>query len=419
MRLTIFTGAYPVGQDIGGIGLRYWELAQALAGTGVHTTLVCPPGSDPSWTRAGVAIETFGEDTWRDRVDASAAVMTGAEPDPRVILHAHRAGKLLIAEAGVPVEHLDYDLLRGAEDPARVYAEVLATYQLQVLTADHMVTRAEIERAGVYATLACLGRLSPLQHARSRTLDHLVSLLPIGFGQAADLAARAAPVTAEPVDFTWSGGIWDFYDTGAVTAALTLLREEGVRPRVRFLYAPPAHQLVDEAGRLEAAVRREGLQDQVQRYPGPLDHTARDGVLKASRALVCLGRPGVENEICVRLRMRDALLYRTPVVVDRHGASGDWVRAQGIGLAVDTRDPRQVADALTALARDTAAYTGCLHALERIRPNHFFEANIGPLLRVLEAGERAPDAGCSAQSAAVERLLADFPALNDAPLQLT
>ncbi|MGH3379430.1 MAG: hypothetical protein ACRDP6_32325 [Actinoallomurus sp.] len=418
MQLTIFTGPYRVGANIGGIGLRCWELACALSDAGVPVTLVCPPGSDTTWSRSHLAVVLFAEDTWRDIVEASTAVMTGAEADTRVILHAYRLGRPLIAETAVPVEHLDYDRLRNSADPTDVYGEVMDQYLLQVLTADHLLARSAVERAGLYATLATMGRLTPQQHERSRTLDHLVSLVPIGFAAAADRTLTSSPVTAEPVEFTWSGGIWDFYDTEPVCRALALLRDEGQPMRVRFLYAPPADQEVAEAARLTRIVDELGLQDLVLRYNGRLAHSERDGLMKATRALMCLGRPGVENQLCLRLRLRDVLLYRTPVIVDAHGASGDWVRRLGIGLAVDTREVRQVADAMTALASDNGLLTPCLHAIEAERSHHFFEANIGPLLDFLADRRRAADAGSPVQTEAIERILRRRPALAHDPLQL-
>ncbi|MFJ8478465.1 hypothetical protein [Kitasatospora sp. NPDC094011] len=418
MRLTAFTGPYPVGDNLGGIGLRFWELACALADAGIDVTLVGPPGTDTTWSHGRVQVTVFDENTWRAVVEASDAVMTGAEADTRVILHAHTTGRLLIAETGVPVEQLDYDRLRNAPDPAAAYQEVMDQYLLQVVTADHLAARSDVERAGLYATLAVLGRLTPAEHARSRTLDHLVSLLPIGFGARADAVLATTPITAPPVEFCWSGGIWDFYDAVAVCRATALLRDEGLTVRTRFLYAPPPDQTIAEAARLHRAIEEHDLQDLVLLHPGPLRHSDRDRLMLATRALICLGRPGVENELCHRLRLRDALLYRTPVVVDSHGASGDWMRRLGIGLAVDTRDVRQVADAMAALTRDDHQLTACLHAIERERPLHRFEANIGPLLRVLTDHRRPDRADRRRREDAVAQILARRPALAHTPFQL-
>ncbi|GHH80472.1 hypothetical protein GCM10018781_60960 [Kitasatospora indigofera] len=418
MRLTAFTGPYPVGESIGGIGLRFWELACALADAGIDVTLVGPPGTDTAWSHGRVQVTVYDEDTWRTVVETSDAVMTGAEADTPIILHAHTTGRLLIAETGVPIEQLDYDRLRNAPDPADAYQEVMDQYLLQVVTADHLLARSDVERAALYATLAALGRLTPAQHTRSRTLDHLVSLLPIGFGARADAVLATTPITARPVEFCWSGGIWDFYDTEAVCQATALLRDEGLDVRTRFLYAPPPDQETFEAARLHRAIEEYSLQDLVLLHPGPLRHSDRDSLMLATHALICLGRPGVENELCHRLRLRDALLYRTPVVVDSHGASGDWMRRLGIGLAVDTRDVRQVADAMAALTRDDHQLTACLHAIERERHLHRIEANIGPLLRVLTDHRPAARADRRQREAAVAQILARRPALAHSPLQL-
>jgi hypothetical protein len=424
VRLTLFTGPYPVGETMGGIGLRCWELACALAEAGIDVNLVGPPGSDSAWSHGRVRVTVFDEDTWPAAVETSDAVMTGAEADPRVILHAHRTRRMLIAETAVPVEQLDYDRLRNAPDPADAYQEVMDQYLLQTVTADHLIARSDVERAGLYATLATLGRLNPAEHTRSRTLDHLLSLVPIGFGARADAhltttttaAAAASPV--ETVDFCWSGGIWDFYDTEALCRATALLRDEGLPVRTRFLYVPPAGQDIPEAACLARAVDEYGLHDLIRLPIGPLRHSDRDALLLATRTLICLGRPGAENQLCHRLRLRDALLYRIPVVVDSHGASGDWVRRLGIGLAADPRDVRHLADAMAALTGNSPHHAACRRAIERERPHHQVEKNIGPLLRTLTEGRPAAGAERRARDAAVRALVARRPALAHAPLQL-
>lgn len=416
MRLTMFTGPYPVGDGLGGVGLRLWELAVALAAEGVDVVMACPPGSDLSWRRPGLRLAQFAEDTWLQLVESSDAVLTTDLPDQRVLLHAHQLGKILLCENATPIEHLDYTQVRQATDPQGVYDDLLQRYLLQVWTCDHFILRSAVERSGMLGALAAIGRLSPAHHARSRTLDHLLSLLPVGFTTESATAADAAPVTATPAEFVWSGGIWDFYDTVTMAEALARLRDTGRPARARFLYAPPADQSIGEMGRLRQATDRLGLHDLIEFPAGPLPHTARDGVLKASRVLVVLGRDGAENHTCLRLRLRDALLYRLPVVVDAFGASGDWVTQWGIGRAVDTRDLDAVTEAMAILAFDTRASRRCRTALERARRAHTFQANLGALLAFLRAGQRAPDAGGARQRAAVADLLRHRPSLIAAPL---
>ncbi|BCJ61582.1 hypothetical protein C1I93_05905 [Micromonospora endophytica] len=415
MRLTMFTGPYPVGERLGGVGLRLWELALTLAAEGIETVIAGPPGSAVSWSQPGLRVEVFEEDTWPQLVEDADAVLTTDLPDQRVLLHAHQLGKILVCENATPIEHLDYGQVAGATDPEGVYDDLLERYLLQTWTCDHFLVRSSVERASVLGTLAAIGRLGPSHHTRSRTLHHLLTLLPVGFTDQAAALADAAPVTAGGAELVWSGGIWDYYDTVVLAEALDRMRGAGHPARLRFLYAPPPEQDIAEARRLRAAVDRLDLHELIDYPHGALAHTARDAAVKASKVLVCLARDGAENHTCLRLRLRDALLYRLPVVIDSFGASADWVTQWGIGLAVDTRDPDAVADALTRLVFDTATYQRCLDAIDRARLAHRYQAHIGNLLAFLRTGTRAPDAGSPRQQAAVAQLLRRRPSLIAAP----
>ncbi|WP_162795805.1 glycosyltransferase family 4 protein [Nonomuraea lactucae] len=416
MRLTMFTGPYPVGEMLGGIGLRLWELANTLADEGIEVIMACPPGSDPSWSRPGVQVRLFDETGWPHLVAQTDGVLTTDLPDARVLLHAYQLGKVLISENSPPIEHLDYHRILVSTDPQGLYDDLVARYLLQAWTSDHFVVRSSVERAGMLGTLVGIGRLSPAQHARSRALSHLLTLLPIGFTTRAAEIADAAPPTCTPTEFVWNGGIWNYYDTNVLLRALRDMRAAGRPGRIRFLYGPPVDQHIAEADRLLEQVNRPDLRDIVIYPDEPLPHTARDGVVKSSRVLVCLGRDGAENHTCHRLRLRDALLYRLPVVIDAHGASGDWVRQLGIGLAVDTGDPQEVTDAMNRLAFDQTAYDRCRAAIERVRPAHTYEANVSSLLAFLGAGNRALDAASPRQKTAVAGLLRRRPTLTATPL---
>lgn len=409
MNIAIFSGPYRIGEQMGGIGLRLWELAQTLAGAGHAVTLVTPAACE--FTVPGVQTVIWDEAGWCDVVDAVDAVVTTDLPDARVVLYAHRAGRLLVTENAVPIEHLAYDKVRRAEDPDQAYADLRDAYLLQTWLTDHFLVRSPVERATTIAVLAAAGRLTYAHYATGADLPTLISSLPVGFTAAAQAAADTATATVEETELVWSGGIWDYLDTSALLHALALLRAEGMPVRVRFCYPPPAGQRVDEAARLLRLRTQLHLEDQVILHPPGLAHTARDSVLAAARVLVVLGRPGIENDTCLRLRLRDALLYRLPVLLDDHGASGAWARETGCGLAVDTTDPQAVAAGIRRLLTDTASYRSCVDALTTRRPAHRYETTLAPLLGFLARGRPAVDAGSARQAAAVDSLLARHPAL--------
>lgn len=413
MRIVLFCGPYPVDEHLGGTGLRMWELAQALAGDGAGITLVVPRPSSFAWP--GITITTFSEDTWPELIASADAVITTDLPDTRLLLHAYHCGVLTIVENAPPIEHLHYAELRNAPDPQALYDELADRYRLQLLVADHLLVRSAPERASTLGALVATGRLGWLHHRKSPAMRHLITLLPVGYSRNAEQhAAGSDGAPGKAADLVWNGGIWDYCEPSPLWPALALLRDEGRPLTLRLLYPPPLHA----RDAIATAIRRHGLEHLVELPDVPVPHHERDRLLQAARALVCTGTDGAETQTCHRLRLRDAFLYRLPVVIDHYGASADLVAQHGIGAVADPSDPRALAKALAAAARDGAVRDGFLASLEEVRGRFTFEASMSGLRDFLSAGRHAPDIGTRRHREALADLLARRPLLADVPTHL-
>lgn len=411
MRTTVFCGPYPVDEHLGGTGLRMWELAQALADDGADVTLVVPRPSSFTWP--GITVTEFAEDSWPEQVASADTVITTDLPDTRLLLHAYHCGVLTVVENAPPIEHLHYAEMRAAADPQALYDELADRYRLQLLVADHLLVRSAPERASTLGALVATGRLGWLHHRQSPAMRHLITLLPVGYSRNARRHAAEA-VPGGPVDLAWNGGVWDYCEPSPLWPALALLRDEGRPLTLRLLYPPPpgARDAID------TAIRQHGLEGLVEVPDSAVPHHERDGLLLSARAVVCTGKDGAETQTCHRLRLRDAFLYRLPVVIDHYGASADLVAQHHIGAVADPRDPRAIAGALAAGARDGTARDGFLAALDAVRDQFTFEASMGGLRDFLAAGRHAPDIGTRRHKEAVADLLSRRPLLADAPTHL-
>ncbi len=411
MRITMLCGPYPVDEHLGGTGLRMWELAQALAGDGADITLAVPRPSAFTWP--GITITEFTEDAWPELIASADAVITTDLPDTRLLLHAYHCGVLTVVENAPPIEHLHYAELRTAPEPQALYDELADRYRLQLLLADHLLVRSAPERASTLGALVATGRLGWLHHQQSPAMRHLLTLLPVGYSRNADRHAAAA-VPGNPVDLIWNGGIWDYCEPSPLWPALATLRDAGQPLALRLLYPPPPHA----RDAITTAIRQHGLDGLVEIPGDPVPHHQRDGLLLSARAIVCTGKDGAETQTCHRLRLRDAFLYRLPVVIDHYGASADLVAQHHIGTVADPRDTPALAAALATAARDGTARDGFLAALEVTRGGFTFEASMGGLRDFLAAGRHAPDIGTRRHREALADLLTRRPILADAPTQL-
>jgi glycosyltransferase involved in cell wall biosynthesis len=343
MRVVFHAGGYPLTDEgIGGIGLRILEFATTLAPD--HQVLV---------------ITRWPTDLFPDSVDVHVTAGGNGQfspddvvfffdlPDLAALQAAAKAGAVVVTENAAPIEHLEYPTYAARPDGDDHLSTVTATYRYQLRWSDHFVCRSDVERLTLVANLAAVGRLRPADIAASRTLDHLISLVPIGY-TGRDQPAAGPPPGTEP-RFAWSGGLWEFYDLELVADAVAVCCARGTPVTVDFLHGAPHPDNQQVVNRLAARATVLGLSDRVRVWSDPLPHTARGAVLAAYHGLICLGRRGVENQTCVRLRLRDSLLHRLPLIVDGHGATGALVGEHGLGM-VTASDADAVADALLAIA---------------------------------------------------------------------
>jgi glycosyltransferase involved in cell wall biosynthesis len=404
----VFTGSYPVDDELDGVGLRLWELAQLFADAGHDVVLVVPRAS--AFSHPSVRFEVFSEGSWPTLVDASDVVFSGDLPDTRVLLHAHAAGKVIVAETAPPIAHLHLPRVRRGERGALLYRGVLARWRLQLLLADHLVVSSEAGRAAILGALTSMGRLASVHDPREPSLRHFLSVVPVGFTQHAALSAAAARPEGPPVDLVWNGSVSEVCAPDPVLEAMAAANAAGHRLTLRMMYVPDPETLA----RLEHMIGVLGLVDQVQ-WPrqAPL-HGRRDGFMKSVRAIVITGRQTAETATLHRLRLRDSGLYGLPVVVDHYGATADLVAAYGFGAVADPTDPGGFATALLGAVRDGPVRAGSLNALYRHRDRFELERHIGPLLDVLATGRRAPDIGSVGHRRAVDGLVAGQPEVREA-----
>jgi hypothetical protein len=116
---------------------------------------------------------------------------------------------------------------------------------------------------------------------------------------------------------------------------------------------------------------------------GALKHQYRDKVIDRSAALIFMGRPGIENETCVRLRLRDTLLYRRPLIVDSFGASGQYVLQRKIGVVAQSLNIEDIRAAVVELMKPDVLF-GAMRAIDAERERCVVDDNITPFVKLGE-----------------------------------
>ncbi|SCL26201.1 hypothetical protein GA0074692_2103 [Micromonospora pallida] len=342
-RLLFDAGDYPVSQQAAsGLAVRIAELAETLADE-FAVTVYSPDVPDPMHL-GGARLERRA-DRWGDLLADTDAVFFFDVADPDRLAQAVAAGPLIVSETAPPIEHGSYPSLLRQDAPEERYREILEAYQRQLRASHHFICRSRVERATILASLVTLGRIGVRDLAGSATLDHLVTSVPIGFSRHSRLVVeRTTP--APLADVLWTGGVWSFYDPHLLVDAVAICARRGLRISAAFLYGQPHPDTREIVEALEKRIADRAVGDLVTVVRQPVTHQARDAYLTGARAFVCVARPGVENDTCVRLRIRDSRLYGVPLIVDGFGATADEVRRHGLGRVLDEPSAETLAEAL-------------------------------------------------------------------------
>lgn len=377
--IVVDAGAYSLSETaIAGAAQRLVEITQVLADR--YPVRVVAAQADDIVDLGHATPVVPGPDA--DRAIATAdAVLFFDTPDRERIETAVAHRRLIVGECRAPIEHMSYPSVLASTDPSGEHQRFLGSFRRLLDVAHHFLCRSRVERAALLSTLCAVGRITPADVARSMTLDHMVSTVPVGFSRRSMAHADAATPVAM-ADFLWTGGIWSFFEPLMLVEAVAVLRDRGVDVTAAFLHAAPTVDTRDMIAALERAIDENRVHDRVRLHTEPLALSERDRYVKAARAYVCIAKPGAENETGTRLRLRDTWLHGVPTIIDPYGISGDSVTREGLGVTLERPSPETLAGAMQQVL------SGAVGPVGR-RPERLYDDSLAPFMTWLdEAGSR-------------------------------
>lgn len=354
-----------VGARMAGPGIRYWELARALAAH-AEVTLAAPQPID---LRApGVAVASYG---WGDAASLGALLARAdAVLANGYVFEAHP--ELADAAATLIVDLYDPTLLENLEalraQPAAERAERArrdaALLRRQVAAGDVFLCANERQRDLYIGALLAAGRVTPARADADPLLRGLIDVVP--FGLPAEPPARGGPGPREllpaigPDDplILWSGGLWDWMDPLTLVRAMPAVLARAPRARLLFLAGAHPGAVGRHRGpeRVRALAAELGLLDRhVFLHEEWVPYGRRADFLLDATVVVSLHRQHLETAYAaLRSRFLDHLWAGLPAVLSDGDQAAALARAHGLGAVVPPEDADAVAAALAALLADEA-----------------------------------------------------------------
>lgn len=368
----------PIRSHMGGIGIRYQELASRLPRPGLDVVLITAgdPAAVPDGTLPRDRIRPFRRGGLREiSADCDGAVAQG-----------YLANDLLNECPALPVvidlydpfllENLHYSKTLGIDH----YRNDHATWVLQLSRGDFFLCSSEEQRNFYLGFLAALGRVNPKRVDRDPTLTGLIATVPFAIP---DELPEHRPLLEAPraserrILF---GGLYDWYDPWTLLHALE--RFDRIDWTLFFVRNPNP---LDTPQRLLTEVKewceQRGWLGGRVRIIDWVAAERRFDLLRDVDVLVTTHLPSIETSLSTRTRILEALACGRKVVVSKGGSVSDLIERHRTGWTVPPGDEVALAQVLGPLLDGTIAATTPGGCTEEMLERYSWTRVLEPLLR--------------------------------------
>jgi hypothetical protein len=372
----------PIQAAMGGIGVRYLELARRLPAAGFDTVVVSP-GTVEEAAACGLdprAVRPF---------DAARVRELLADRDA-VVAQGQLANDVLLAETGLPVAVDLYDPylvenFRYLEplglDP---YRNDHASCVLQMALGDFFLCSSAEQRLFYLGFLAALGRVHPVRAAEDPSFERLIAIVPFGCPETLPVRRPLLPERAAGERRILFGAVYDWYDVATLLAALDRLDVPGWR---LFVVRHPAPGSTPQRrfAELERGARARGLWGErvvaLDRVPADrrFDLLAEVDLLAAPHAR------SLECDLAFRTRFLDALAAGCPAVATEGGTLARLLGERRAGWTVPPGDPAALAAAIGAVLAGGEEVRATVERGRALARELTWSAALAPLVEFLRA----------------------------------
>lgn len=353
-----------VGSRMAGPGIRYWELARALAACH-QVTLIAPRPIDLADPALATGSYAWGQAAtlapWLAQAEVILANGYLLEAHPEIAA----TDRPLILDLYDPTLLENLELLRDAplaERMARTRRDIELLGR-QLAAGDFFLCATERQRDLYIGALMAAGRIDPSTVEHDPLLRGLIDLVP--FGLPGEPAARSGPalrgvlpgIDADTQLILWSGGLWDWMDPQTLVRAMPAVVARC--PLARLVFLAGRHPGLDlqpnaaqQARRLAAEL---GLLDRsIFFYEQWVPYARRADFLLEADVVVSLHRQHLETAYAaVRSRVLDYFWVGLPGVLSEGDPAAELLRTGGAGLVTPIGDADAVAGALIDLLADS------------------------------------------------------------------
>jgi glycosyltransferase involved in cell wall biosynthesis len=387
----LLISADPVGREMAGLGIRYWELARTI-GSRAHVTIAHGGTERLEGDVRSIPFQPHRPAELRAAIEQADVVVT--HPQWPLVTRWLRGSKAQIVFDLYDPETLEtLELLSGQALPLRrqMTATTLDRLHDALRTGHRFMCASEKQRDLWLGAMLALRLIDPATYDRDPSLRSVIDLVPFGVpevrpdpsGCGGPREAIAALGTDDEI-VLWNGGIWRWLDAETAIRAIVALAER--RPSVRLVFMgggsqhPAAKQSAGAARALAAELG--ALNSIVHFHDGWVPYAERAGWLLQADCGLSSHRDHLETRFAFRTRALDCFWAGLPVVCTEGDDLADYVSREGLGDTCPPGDAGAVAIAVEqVLERGREAYA---EPLARAASRFAWQNVARPLLRWIE-----------------------------------
>ncbi|QFU74408.1 glycosyltransferase [Halioglobus maricola] len=325
----------PIRDCMAGSGIRYFEMARALADGGFIVSLYSPAPLDGTDSGPLLA-DNFRVNyiTELEGVAASADI---------VIVQGHLSRDILSARANafVVVDLYDPTLVSHAcyadEQGSGLFEKEYLQWQEMLRYGDFFLSACEIQRSFYLGLLAAEGRISSDLLLRDPSLRSLIDNVPFGLSSDVPDHDPWLPPKEQGQFRILFGGLYDWYDPWTLLYALD---DERLADCCLLIVRNPnpestPQRLLEE---VEAWCREREWPESRLQLVDWVPHRRRYDLLRDVDLLACPHPDSLESTLSFRTRFMEALQVDCPVIATEGGAASELVKSADSGAVVAPRD---------------------------------------------------------------------------------
>jgi GT2 family glycosyltransferase/glycosyltransferase involved in cell wall biosynthesis len=354
-----------VHSRMGGVGIRYWELARQLADV-ADVKLAVPQETDLSSTRFELHRYQEGQaESLRAPAEAADVILlSGFTVYHHPFLSSLPAHKVVDLYDPMILENLERFAAKPMAERLGLHQVGVSTFNELFRLGDFFICASEKQRDYWLGGLTAAGRVNLHTYTADATLRRLIDVVPTGLPDERPQPAQPVlkgvwpGIAAADKVILWGGGLWDWLDPLTVIEAMPAVLADVPQARLFFLGTKHPNPAVPPSRMAERAIARAqalGLKDTAVFFNDWTPYQERVDYLLEADVGVSLHQDHIETRFSVRTRLMDYLWARLPMVVSGGDVLGDLVEEHRLGRVVAAGDVAAVAGALVEMLQSPAA----------------------------------------------------------------